>query len=366
MSDLLTDRTKFARAFMLLLILLVTIFFFRMIQNYLVATLFGALTAALSQPLYRRFLGWFGGRSATSASVTLVTVLILVVAPVLIAAVAVAAEAAELAVSARAWARAHPDALGELTSYLEGFPVLGLVAPNGDVFVRKLAELTASMSGFLGQSLSALAQGTVGFMFQLFVMLYATFHFLLKGGEVLERWTNSTPLTAKQMRGLLETFASVTRATIKGTLVIGIVQGAVIGGSFAAAGLPGAFFWGTVMAVLSAIPVIGPSLVYVPAVIYLFALERFGAAVGLAIWCTLVVNVAGNILRPRLVGRDTQMPDGLVLLGTLGGISMFGVVGLIVGPMLAAGFMSLWELFRAEFRGLLIEPPAPEATEGSG
>lgn len=365
MSDLLTDRTKFTRAFMLLLVLLVGVFFFRMIQNYLLAVLLGALTAALAQPLYHRLQRIFRGRTTTAAVVTLLAVLVVVVAPLLLAAGTVASEAAGLTGPARAWASSHPDAVGELEAYLERFPVYERIAVYRDVIVRKLAELTASLSSLLADSLSAAAQGTVGFVFQLFLMLYATFHYLLNGKEALEKWTNTTPLTEKQTRAILDTFTSVARATLKGTFFVGIVQGTLIGIAFAVAGIPGAFFWGTVMAVLSAIPVIGPSLVYVPAVIYLFAIGRIGPAIGLAVWSTLVVNIAGNILRPRLVGRDTQMPDGFVLLGTLGGISMFGIVGLIVGPMVAALFLALWELYRSEFRVLLAEPPEQESSEGS-
>ena len=366
MSDVLTDRDRFTRAFLLLLVLAVAALFFRMIQNFLVAVLLGALTAALVQPFYQRAVVLFRGRCAVAAFVTLLVVLVIVLTPLLLAAGAVASEAAHLARSARTWASAQPDAVSELEAYLERFPVYGWIAEQGHGVVEKLGELTSSLSSFLANSLSAAARGTVGFVFQLFLMLYATFHFLLNGKESLEKWTNTTPLTQKQTRAILDSFASVARATIKGTFVVGIVQGTLIGTAFALAGVPGAFFWGAIMTVLSAVPIVGPSLVYVPAVIYLLAIGKFGPAIGLAVWCTLVVNIAGNILRPRLVGRDTQMPDGLVLLGTLGGISMFGVVGVLIGPMIGALFMALWDLYRSEFQTVLMEPLGQEGHEGPG
>lgn len=356
MSDLLTDRTKFTRAFLLLLVVLVAAFVFRMIQGFLLAVLFGALTAALAHPFYDRLVTLFRGRRAAAGLVTLLVVLVLVVTPLLLTAGAVVSEAVHLAGSARAWAGEHPDALAELEAHVERYPVFGRVAVYREVIARRAGELTSSLSTFLADSLRAAARGTVGFLFQLFIMLYATFHYLMNGQEVLAKWTNTTPLTKKQTRAILETFTSVARATLKGTFVLGIVQGVLIGVAFALAGISGAFFWGTVMAVLSAIPVIGPSLVYVPAVIYLFAVGDIVPAIGLTIWCTLVVNIAGNIMRPRLVGRDTQMPDGLVLLATLGGLSMFGAAGLLVGPMIAALFMALWDLYRSEFQTLLVEP----------
>jgi predicted PurR-regulated permease PerM len=146
---------------------------------------------------------------------------------------------------------------------------------------------------------------------------------------------------------------SISRATIKGTLVIGIVQGALGCIGFAVAGIEGAAFWGAVMAILSIIPGIGPALVWVPGVIYLFANGETTSAVGLTLWCALVVSTIDNVLRPTLVGRDTQMPDLMILVSTLGGLALFGAVGLIIGPVVAGLFITIWEIFRETFGGIV-------------
>jgi predicted PurR-regulated permease PerM len=148
---------------------------------------------------------------------------------------------------------------------------------------------------------------------------------------------------------LAERVLSVIRATVKGTFVIGLLQGGLAGLAFFVAGIQGAVFWGAVMAVLSVIPGVGAALVWVPAVIYLFATDQLVAAIALAVWCAVVVGTADNVLRPRLVGKDTQMPDLLVLLSTLGGLSLFGIVGIILGPMIATLFVAVWSLYRTSF-----------------
>ena len=155
---------------------------------------------------------------------------------------------------------------------------------------------------------------------------------------------------------------SVTRATLKGSLVIGVVQGSLAGLGFMVAGIPSAAFWGTVMAVLSIIPAIGSGLVWVPAVIYLFATGDAGTALLLGIWCLAIVGTVDNFMRPWLIGKDTKMPDLLILLGTLGGLILFGATGFIIGPIVAALFVTAWDIYGRVFQnylpGEVAVPPA--------
>jgi predicted PurR-regulated permease PerM len=159
---------------------------------------------------------------------------------------------------------------------------------------------------------------------------------------------------------MLNKFLSVSKATLKGTLIIGIVQGGLAGIAFAVVGIEGAAFWGTIMAVLSIIPGIGITLVWLPAVGYLFAVGQIVPATGLFLWCAVVAGTADNFLRPVLVGKDTQMPDILVLLSTFGGIFMFGVVGFVIGPIIAALFIAIWRIYGEAFSDLLSAPKASE------
>jgi len=179
------------------------------------------------------------------------------------------------------------------------------------------------------------------------------FFFLLDGRRILEKILYYVPLASKEEDRMVGKFLSVSRATLKGTLVIGIVQGALGGLSFWVAGINGAVFWATIMAVLSIIPGIGTGLIWVPAVIYLFAEGHAGTAIGLTIWNAAVVGSVDNVLRPWLVGKDTQMPDLLILLGTMGGIVLFGAAGIVIGPLIAALFVTVWEIYGEMFKDVL-------------
>ena len=149
---------------------------------------------------------------------------------------------------------------------------------------------------------------------------------------------------------MLEKFVSVTRATLKGTILIGAAQGILGGLAFWAVGLDGAIFWGTVMTVLSIIPGIGGALIWVPAVIILITTGEVWRGIGLALFCALVVGSVDNLLRPMLVGKDIQMHELLIFFSTLGGLMLFGAMGFILGPILAALFVTAWEMFGTAFQ----------------
>jgi len=158
---------------------------------------------------------------------------------------------------------------------------------------------------------------------------------------------------------MVDKFTSVARATIKGTLLIGIAQGALAGLAFWIVDISGPIFWGTVMTVLSIIPGIGTGLVWAPAAIILVIGGKVWQGIFLFAFCLLVVGTVDNLLRPRLVGRDTQMHDLLIFFGTLGGILLFGVLGFILGPILAALFVTVWDIYGHAFRDVLTPPEAP-------
>jgi predicted PurR-regulated permease PerM len=202
---------------------------------------------------------------------------------------------------------------------------------------------------------AAATAGTALFFFHLFVMLYAMFFFVIYGRTILDRIMYYAPMPTEQQQRMIDKFVSVSRATIKGTLVIGIVQGGLAGLAFAAVGIEGAAFWGTIMFFLSIVPAVGTALIWVPAVIWLVATGHIVSGIALTAWCVIVVGLADNFLRPYLVGRDTQMPDLLVLVGTLGGLTLFGAIGLVIGPIIAALFITVWELYGEAYKDLLSE-----------
>jgi predicted PurR-regulated permease PerM len=175
----------------------------------------------------------------------------------------------------------------------------------------------------------------------------------MDGPAMLQGAMNYLPMRHDERSEVLDRFVSVTRATLRGTVVIGIIQGTLSGIAFWIAGINGAIFWGAIMIGLSIIPAVGGALVWVPACIYLAITGEWVRALLLAAFCSLVVGSIDNVLRPRLVGRDTKLHDLMILFSTLGGIIMFGAVGFIIGPILAALFVTVWEIFGRAYRDQL-------------
>jgi predicted PurR-regulated permease PerM len=363
-------QERFSRQFILLLAIAISIVFFGMIERMAVALLLAAIFAGMFHPLYRKFVQWFGGRKSAAALVTVLVLLLVVLIPLSGFLGIVVAQALEVTHSVGPWIERQiqqPDRLDEL---LWSNPRLEWLQPYQQQVMTKVSELAGTVGSFLVNSVAAATRGTASFVLSLFVMIYAFFYFLIHGRSVLEKILYYLPLEPGDEMVMMEKFLSVTRATLKGSLVIGVVQGTLAGAAFAVAGINGAAFWGTVMAVLSIIPAVGTGLVWVPAVIYLFVIGRTAAAIALGIWCAVVVGTVDNFLRPALVGRDTKMPDLLVLISTLGGLFYFGAVGFIIGPVVAALFIAVWEIYGRSFAELLppvVLPPLsgePVSVEG--
>lgn len=363
MESLPSDRGKARKRFLILLLVVISAVFTAMIEQFVMTILLAAIFSGMVHPLYRRLLRLFRDRTALSSTTTLVIVFLGVVMPVTLFLGIVVSEAVEVSQAVRPEVEKllqEPTAIDRL---LDQVPFMDTLKPYKNQIVTGLGEATNLIGRFLIDNLAAATTGTAMFLFHLFLMLYAMFFFLIYGRTTLDQIRYYMPLPKEDKDLMLDKFVSVSRATVKGTLVIGLVQGGLAGLAFAVVGIKGAVFWGTVMVVLSIIPAIGTGLVWIPAVLYLFATGQIGAAIGLTVWCGAVVGTADNFLRPRLIGNDTKMPDLLVLLGTLGGLSLFGVVGVIIGPVVAALFITIWEIYGAAFEDVLSEPkeavPAP-------
>jgi len=359
MSDTDPSRERFRKGFLLLLTLGISALFFAVIRGFLMSVLLAAIFAGMAQPLYRWLLGRLGARPAWASGATILILLVVIGLPSLAFLSVVAGQALALSEAAGPWIERQVSGTGEIAAaldrltVLEDYPFLHGLLPESEILLSKAAEAVSGAGTYFVDSLAGITRGTVAFVLHLFVMLYAMFFFLMDGPALLGRILYYSPLTPEDEERLVSRFVSVARATLKGSLLIGLLQGSLAGIGFRLAGVPGAAFWGTVMIVAAMIPLVGAGLVWVPAVLYLLVAGHVGAALGLLAWCALVVSTVDNILRPRLVGRDTRISDLLILLSTLGGIALFGVPGVVVGPIVAALFVTVWHLYGEAFRDWL-------------
>jgi predicted PurR-regulated permease PerM len=324
--------------------------FIGMIWGFLTALFLAAIFSAMASPLYQKVLTWVGNRAGLATAITLIVLLVAVLVPTLALVYLAASQANDIARDVVTYVQGIDTEPGGFT-VPEWVPFRDKVEAAGPQIASKIGELTGKIAGFFVSAASAATKGTASFFLDLFIMVYAMVFFMQEKTTALAQLMRYSFLPSVAQERLVERVVSISRATIKGTLVIGIIQGALGGIGFAVTGIEGAAFWGAVMAILSIIPGIGPALVWVPGVIYLFANGETTAAIGLALWCGLVVSTIDNVLRPILVGRDTEMPDLIILVSTLGGLAMFGAVGLIIGPVVAGLFITIWEIFRDTFSG---------------
>lgn len=267
----------------------------------------------------------------------------------------VVAQAVSVSQSITPWVQSFINEPSQLAGYMENIPYYDQIVVYRDVIIEKAGLVVGNISSFLIESLSSVTKLTVNAVFSSIIMLYVMFYFFTSGEILLERILYFLPLQDRDERVLLMRFTSVASATIKGTLIIGILQGSICGIAFAIAGIHGPVFWGTVMAVMSIIPAFGTAIVWLPALIILALSGNYVGVVVLLVLCGAVAGNLDNVVRPRLVGKDTQMHDLFVLFGTLGGISMFGILGIIIGPIVAALFITLWEIYGNVFHAYLPE-----------
>jgi predicted PurR-regulated permease PerM len=350
--------TNLRTAFVLLLVVAVTVLFLAVTWPFFKPLLLGALLAGLFHPLYRWITRLLGGRPSLGAAVTLLVLLVLGLGPLSAFLGIVLQQALTMSDQAIPWLTQH---LGAASTFnvqewlVQKFPALAKYMPSQEQLLEQVGTAAKTAGAFLVAFASRMTATTAAFLLNLFVMLYAMFFFFRDGDRILERIFYYTPLSDEDETRMFTQFASITRATVKGTLLIGIIQGALAGIAFWVAGIEGAALWGTIMTILAIIPGIGAALVWVPAAIILFVTGQHLTAILLATWCAAVVGTVDNFLRPMLVGRDAKMPDLLILIGTLGGLFLFGLIGFIVGPIVCGLFLTVWDIYGATFKEVL--PP---------
>ncbi len=348
--------SRFRGIFVLVLVLVTAGLFLAVTWPMLKALFVAAILSGLSYPLHRSLVKIFRGKRGLAAALTVIIVMIILFGPVSALLTLVARQAMGVSEFAIPWLQENLDVNGisRLRSLVAGtVPWMGDMLPNAEDLVTSIGTAAQAAGGFLVGKITAITAGTAGFLLSMFVMFYAMFFFLRDGKRIMERILYYFPMQDDERDAMVERFMSITKATVKGTLLIGLIQGTLGGIAFYFAGVTGAAFWGAVMVVLSVIPGIGPPLVWVPVVVTLYFSGESLSATLLLIWCAGVVGTIDNVLRPRVVGRDARMPDLLILVGTIGGLYLFGPIGFALGPIICGLFLTALDFYAAAYRHVL-------------
>ncbi|WP_322980675.1 AI-2E family transporter [Pseudomonas sp. C11] len=335
------------KAFILLLVL-VTVAFFWILLPFYGAVFWAMVLAVVFAPLQQRLLQRLGGKGNLAALLTLTTCLLVAILPVIFITSAVVAEGTALYQKLES---GELDIGAYVTETVQMLPPAlqqqldRVGASDLDGLREKVSQAAMAGSQYLATKVFAIGQGTFEFFVSFFVMLYLLF-FLLRDGRKLAHDIRATvPLGDTTKRRLQLKFTRVVRATVKGNVVVAAVQGALGGLIFWALGIYSPLLWGVLMAFLSLLPAAGAGIIWAPVAVYLMLSGSLVQGIILTAFGVLVIGLVDNILRPILVGKDTRMPDYLILISTLGGLALLGLNGFVIGPLVAALFVASWNLF---------------------
>jgi predicted PurR-regulated permease PerM len=311
------------------------------------AILWASVIALLFRPLFGWLVCRLNGRRTAAALLTMVVACVMLILPTVLVLAALAREAA-IVVQHLKSGELNPAQL--LRGLFDALPegLTSLLARFGwsdfDDIQRKLAEVLTQGSSLIATQTLSVGQDAFRLSVSLLIAVYLAFFLVRDGADILRAVLQAVPLADNHKQALVAQFGTVLRATVRGNLVIALVQGALGGLAFFVLEVSGAFLWAVLMAVMSLLPAVGASLVWVPVAVWMLLTGHTGSAVGLIAWGVLVIGLVDNLLRPLLVGRDTGMPDYLVLISTFGGIAVLGLNGFVVGPTIAAMFMAAWHI----------------------
>lgn len=353
MNGVSPERAGLEDKTLLLLFVILAAGFGTILWPFAGAILWALVIATLFRPLFQRLASAMQQRRTLAAVTTLVVIVITVILPLSL----IGRPLVQEGLSTYQRIRSGDLNFGRyLERVFEVLPAwitnlldrLGLTSL--ELVEQRLSTVLTEVIQLFAGKVFSLGQNTLGFIVSLFIMLYLLFFLLRDGDDLARRLTGAIPLRPELQRKLAGRFTTVLRATVKGNLVVAIVQGALGGLIFWILGLNAPLLWGAFMAVLSLLPAVGTGLVWLPTAVYLMVTGEPAKGIILAVYGLLVIGSVDNVLRPILVGKDTQMPDYLILLSTLGGLATFGFNGFVIGPMIAAMFITVWDIY-ATHRG---------------
>ena len=335
---------------LLLLVIAVSLAFAWILWPFYEAILWATVLAIVFAPLYRRLSITMRQQHSLAALATVLIVVTMVILPLTLIAAALVQEATNLYEKIESnqldFGRFFQEFLDALpawaTDLLNRFGLTNLGAMH-----ERLSAALLQGSKYLAAQALSIGKGTANFIVSLLLMLYLLFFFLRDGSALSRRIRDAIPLREEQQRALFTKFAVVTRAMFKGNLLVAAVQGTLGGLIFWFLGIHAPVLWAVVMGFLSLLPAVGAAAVWLPVAIYFLATGAVWQGLVLMAYGAFVIGLVDNLLRPYLVGKDTQMPDYVVLISTLGGIAIFGLDGLVMGPVIAAMFIAVWDLFSA-------------------
>lgn len=340
----------------------ITLGFAFIIWPFLLPILWAALAAIMFQPLYRWFLRLPASGPNRAAIATLAVITVAIIIPAFMIGGVVVEQATAVVIAFR---EGRIDLAGWFESLFATLPAAirenlameGLGTP--ELIEQRAQDLALESSGFIAQQALSITGSAIGFLLAFGVGLYVAYFLLRDGERIGKQVIAHLPLASDVAERLAERFLSIVRATVKGSIVVGLAQGALGSITYWIAGVPSVVLLGLLTAFFSLLPAIGPAIIWAPVAIWLLVTGAIWQGVLVLVSGVAIIGMADNVLRPMLVGRDTGIPDWMILVSTLGGIAAMGLAGIVVGPMAAGLFLAGWSILYKSRRAETV--PAEEA-----
>ena len=349
------SRLSFAVCILCLLYL-----FYLLVKPFLVPIFLAVVLTVVCQPLYGVILQIVGGRRTLASAFCCFLIIVIIVVPFVFIAGLITNQALELynqvSLLMREGSLISLDQLPlwqQINGWIQdNLELLGLANAfdfSQEDFVGYAGELVRSLSTWLYDNLTGFLRSVTNLIISFAMLLFVAFYLFIDGPAMSQRLISLSPLPDNTNRSICEDIISSLRTTLKGTVVLAFAQGVANGIGFWVVGVPHALFWGAVMVIASVVPLVGTALIWLPASIYLVFVGDVQAAIMAAVWCTVAGLICDNILRPKLLGGHNAIHPLLTFFSVLGGLTVFGMVGLILGPLILAILISLLDIYRHYF-----------------
>ncbi|TSC84378.1 MAG: permease [Parcubacteria group bacterium Gr01-1014_13] len=330
-------------------LILVTIAFFYIIKPFFYPIFWAAIIAGIFYPVFKKINSKFKYPNLSSLA-TIVIVLVIIIIPVILLSGLVVNESLRIYDSLSDNQGPIVNTVKNVIYWVQNNPVTDKLNLDEQQVTARLTEVAKTITDFIFTAAKNLTQNSLTFLVMFVIMIYTLFFFLRDGEKLLKKLMHIFPLGDKHEIIIYKKFTSTARAVLKGTLIVGAIQGLLGGLLFYITGIEGALIWGIIMMLFSVVPGFGSYVIWLPAALTMLILGNIWQGVLIIIVGALVISTIDNFLRPILVGKDTQMHPLLILFSTLGGLVFFGISGFIIGPIITALLLSLWEMYEQYYK----------------
>lgn len=353
---------KFPAYFLILLLILAVLAMLYVLSPFLTVIFVAAVLSITFRPLYLFVFKKMPNFPRWASLISCFVVVVLTIVPLFFFSVMIANEGGDAYISVRN--NLESGAFDKYLMWEQGGVVYDFVS-NSMKFANDYVDIDSldlkekiitgaqNLSGFLAGQLTNLFAGIFDLLLKFLFMIFALYYFFKDGPQIIEKLRLFSPLPANYEDEVFGKVGNMVNAIMLGVFLTAIAQGLVGGIGFAIAGISSPAFWGTAMALFSLVPVVGTTLVWIPAVIILFILGDYGQAVFLLIWGVFVVGMVDNVLRPFLIGGKAHTYPLLTFFVILGGIFVMGFKGVIVGPLVLMLLMSVLHIYEVEYKQVL-------------